>query len=87
MENQFKPSVEWTPANKQAAERIVNAIVAWNNGLLKVGRTPAEDVPLPWYWKFVAWAGRKCGIGLLQIVGFQMTISHYKRRIMTALWS
>jgi hypothetical protein len=50
------------------AEAVAMAMIAWHNGLLKIGKTKAEDVPLPWNLRIFAWATRKMGIGLLDLV-------------------
>lgn len=65
---QPRSRIKWSPEALAAAERIVNSMVAWHNGLLRIGKTPAEDVPLPKHLKVVAWATRKCGLNLLDLV-------------------
>jgi hypothetical protein len=63
-----RPEIRWSPEAIAAADRIANAMIAWHNGLLRVGRTPEEDVPLPWNLKLFAWFTRKCGLNLLDLV-------------------
>jgi hypothetical protein len=48
-------------------EEVAMAMIAWHNGLLRIGKTKAEDVPLPWNLKALAWVTRKLGVGLLEM--------------------
>lgn len=50
-----------------ATEEMAMAMIAWHNGLLKIGKTKAEDVPLPWNLRIFAWFTRKLGLNLLDL--------------------